>query len=167
MRKTKSEGKTVGIFAISSQGCEIRTAKFRKPGCHFALRNFANQGAISHCEISQTRVPFRNAKFRKPGCHFAMRNFANHGVISQCEISQTMVSFRNAKFRKPWCHFAMRNFANHFDAFVRQMNSVLWLQNFRNAKFAMRSWQTTFRNAKWLRTVCEQFAKIPVLLFLF
>ena len=132
MRKTKSEGKTVGIFAISSQGCEIRTAKFRKPGCHFALRNFANQGAISQCEISQTRVPFRNAKFRKP-----------------------------------WCHFAMRNFANHFDAFVRQMNSVLWLQNFRNAKFAMRSWQTTFRNAKWLRTVCEQFAKIPVLLFLF
>ena len=98
---------------------------------------------------------FRNAKFRKPWCHFAMRNFANHGAISQCEISQTMVPFRNAKFRKPWCHFAMRNFANHIDAFVRQMNSVLWLQNFRNAKFAMRSWQTTFRNAKWLRTVCE------------
>ena len=97
--------------------------------------------------------------------NFAMRNFANHGAISQCEISQTMVPFRNAKFRKPWCHFAMRNFANHIDAFVRQMNSVLWLQNFRNAKFAMRSWQTTFRNAKWLRTVCEQFAKIPVLLF--
>ena len=74
---------------------------------------------------------------------------------SQCEISQTMVPFRNAKFRKPWCHFAMRNFAKDFDTFVRQMNSVLWLQNFRNAKFAMRSWQTTFRNAKWLRTVCE------------
>ena len=132
MRKTKSEGKTVGIFANCSQGCEIR-----------------------------------NAKFRKPHCQFAMRNFANHGAISQCEISQTMVPFRNAKFRKPYCQFAMRNFAKDFDAFVRQMNSVLWLQNFRNAKFAMRSWQTTFRNAKWLRTVCEQFAKIPVLLFLF
>ena len=155
MRKTKSEGKTVGIFAISSQ-CE-----------NFAMRNFANHGAISQCEISQTMVPFRNAKFRKPWCHFAMRNFANLGAISQCEISQTMVPFRNAKFRKPWCHFAMRNFAKDFDTFVRQMNSVLWLQNFRNAKFAMRSWQTTFRNAKWLRTVCEQFAKIPVLLFLF
>ena len=96
---------------------------------------------------------------------FAMRNFANQGAISHCEISQTRVPFRIAKFRKPGCHFAMRNFANHFDAFVRQMNSVLWLQNFRNAKFAMRSWQTTFRNAKWLRTVCEQFAKIPVLFF--
>ena len=119
MRKTKSEGKTVGIFAISSQGCEIR-----------------------------------NAKFRKPWCHFAMRNFANHGAISQCEISQTMVPFRNAKFRKPWCHFAMRIFAKDFDAFVRQMNSVLWLQNFRNAKLANHISQCQMV-ANCLRTVCE------------
>ena len=119
MRKTKSEGKTVGIFAISSQ--TVRNAK-------------------NHSE-------FRNAKFRNAKNHianFAMRKFANH-------IAK----------------FAMRNFAKDFDAFVRQMNSVLWLQNFRNAKFAMRSWQTIFRNAKWLPTDCQLFAKIHVLLFLF
>ena len=106
-------------------------------------------------------------KTKSEGKTVGISQSVRNAKISQCEISQTMVPFRNAKFRKPWCHFAMRNFANHFDAFVRQMNSVLWLQNFRNAKFAMRSWQTTFRNAKWLRTVCEQFAKIPVLLFFF
>ena len=104
-------------------------------------------------------------KTKSEGKTVGISQSVRNAKISQCEISQTMVPFRNAKFCKPWCHFAMRNFANHIDAFVRQMNSVLWLQNFRNAKFAMRSWQTTFRNAKWLRTVCEQFAKIPVLLF--
>ena len=130
-------------------------AKQNRRAKQWEFRNQFARLRNSQCEISQTTLPIRNAKFRKPWCHFAMRNFANHGAISQCEISQTMVPFRNANFRKPYCQFAMRNFAKDFDAFVRQMNSVLWLQNFRNAKFAMRSWQTTFRNAKWLRTVCE------------
>ena len=99
------------------------------------------------CEFrnAKNHSEFRNAKFRNAKNHianFAMRKFANH-------IAK----------------FAMRNFAKDFDAFVRQMNSVLWLQNFRNAKFAMRSWQTTFRNAKWLPTDCQLFAKIPALLF--
>ena len=108
MRKTKSEGKTVGI-----------SQSVRK------VANFAMQ-------------------FANHIANFAMRKFANH-------IAK----------------FAMRNFAKDSDAFVRQMNSVLWLQNFRNAKFAMRSWQSTFRNAKWLPTDCQLFAKIPALLFLF
>ena len=73
MRKTKSEGKTVGILiGLRNWQCEIGIAKF-------ALRNW-------HCEI-------------RKGC----QHIAN---------------------------FAMRNFAKDLKSFVRQMNSVLWLENF-------------------------------------
>ena len=63
------------------------------------------------CEFrnAKNHSEFRNAKFRNAKNHianFAMRKFANH-------IAK----------------FAMRNFAKDFDAFVRQMNSVLWLEN--------------------------------------
>ena len=93
MRKTKSEGKTVGIFAISSQTVRI------------------SQCEISQCEkpqrISQCEKPFGNAKI-----HLAMRK-----TIWQCEKP-----FGNAKnhlaMRKsiwqcenPFGNFAMRNFA--------------------------------------------------------
>ena len=108
MRKTKSEGKTVGIFRNQfAMCCEFRNAKFRN--------------AKNHSE-------FRNAKL-----------VANLAV-----------------------NLAMRIFAKVLHFCVRQMNSVLWLEN-----LAMRSWQTTFRNAKWLPTDCQLFAKIHVLLFLF
>ena len=77
MRKTKSEGKTVGIFAISSQGCEIRNAKN-----HSEFRNAKN-----HLAMRKTIWEFRNAKTTLQ--------------ISQCEkkISQCqMVANRLRKF---------------------------------------------------------------------
>ena len=51
MRKTKSEGKTVGIFAISSQ-CVANFAMR-----NFAMRNFAMRKTTAQCE-----KPFGNAK---------------------------------------------------------------------------------------------------------
>ena len=61
MRKTKSEGKTVGIFAISSQGCEIRNAKFRNAKNHSEFRNAKNHLAMRK-SIWQCEKPFGNAK---------------------------------------------------------------------------------------------------------
>ena len=79
--------------------------------------------------------------------------------ISQCicEIGKAVANFANHI-----ANLAMRNFAKDFDVFVRQMNSALWFSN-----FAMPISQCQFRNAKWLPTDCQLFAKIPVLLFLF
>ena len=165
MRKTKSEGKTVGIFAISSQTVRkvLRISQCENPHCEF--RNAKTTLRISQCE--KPHCEFRNAKFRNAKNHIA--NFAMRKTTlrnSQCEISQC--EFGNAKLvANLAANLAMRIFAKVLHFCVRQMNSVLWLQNIRNAKFAMRSWQTTFRNAKWLPTDCQLFAKIPVLLFLF
>ena len=110
MRKTKSEGKTVGILIglRNSQSVRKLFARLRISQCS--------------CEIGK-----------------AVANFANHIA-----------------------NLAMRNFAKDFDVFVRQMNSALWFAN-----FAMPISQCQFRNAKWLPTDCQLFAKIPVLLFLF
>ena len=107
MRKTKSEGKTVGI-----------SQSVRK------VANFAMQLRISQCS---------------------------------CEIGKAVANFANHIAK-----FAMRNFAKDFEVFVRQMNSALWFVN-----FAMPISQCQIRNAKWLPTDCQLFAKIPVLLFLF
>ena len=92
MRKTKSEGKTVGIFAISSQ-C----------AANFAMRNFAMRKTIWQCE-----KPFGNAKnhlaMRKTIWEFRNAKFRNAKTtlqISQCEkkISQCeMVANRLRKF---------------------------------------------------------------------
>ena len=126
MRKTKSEGKTVGIFANCSQcvaNFAMRNFAMRKTTANFAMRK-----TIWQCEN-----PFGNAKN-----HLAMRK-----TIWQCENP-----FGNAKnhlaMRKtiwqcenPFANFAMRNFA------MRKPHC-----KFRNAK-------RKFRNAKWLPTVCE------------
>ena len=115
MRKTKSEGKTVGILIglRNSQSVRKLFARLRISQCS--------------CEIGK-----------------AVANFANH-------IAK----------------FAMRNFAKDFDIFVRQMNSAIVVFEFRNANFALPNSQCQIRNAKWLPTDCQLFAKIPVLLFLF
>ena len=105
MRKTKSEGKTVGIFAISSQGCEIRNAKFRNAKNHSEFRNAKNHLAMRK-SIWQCEKPFGNAKN-----HLAMRKtiwqcekpFGNakiHLAISQCEISQCENHIANFAMRK-------------------------------------------------------------------
>ena len=90
MRKTKSEGKTVGILiGLRNSHCEIGIA-------NFAMRNW-------HCENSHCEIGIAN---------FAMRNW--HCENSHCEISHckkiasefriakklpTHCEFRNAKFR--------------------------------------------------------------------
>ena len=82
MRKTKSEGKTVGKFANCSQ-CVA----------NFAMRNFAMRKTTAQCE-----KPFGNAKI-----HLAMRK-----TIWQCEkpfgnaknhlaMRKSIWEFRNAK----------------------------------------------------------------------
>ena len=93
MRKTKSEGKTVGIFANCSQcvaNFAMRNFAMRKTTANFAMRK-----TIWQCEN-----PFGNAKN-----HLAMRK-----SIWQCEnpfgnaknhlaMRKTIWEFRNAKFR--------------------------------------------------------------------
>ena len=110
MRKTKSEGKTVGIFAgiakfaICSQVCEIRK--------HFAI---CSQG----CEFGNVVCEFGNVV-----CEFG-------NVV--CEVSNAVAKL------------AMRNFAKVLKFFVRsevRKCTVHVVSEFRNAKFAMRSWQT-------------------------
>ena len=97
-------------------------------------------------EFSQTvrtMRKFRNAKIRNAKisqCEISQR-------ISQCEISQCEISQRISQCEKPHCEF--RNAKNH---------SEFRNAKFRNAKnhfakFAMR--KTTFRNAKWLPTDCQ------------
>ena len=94
MRKTKSEGKTVGIFAISSQGCEIRNAKFRNAKNHSEFRNAKNHLAMRK-SIWQCEKPFGNAKN-----HLAMRK-----SIWQCEKPFGNFAMRNFAMRKPHCKF--------------------------------------------------------------
>ena len=55
-----------------------------------------------------------------------IRNLFARLRISQCscEIRKAVANFANHIAK-----FAMRNFAKDFDVFVRQMNSVLWLEN--------------------------------------
>ena len=108
MRKTKSEGKTVGIFANCSQ-CVA----------NFAMRNFAMRKTTAQCE-----KPFGNAKI-----HLAMRksiwqcekpfgNAKNHLAmrksIWQCEKPFGNFAMRNFAMRKPHCKFrnAKRKFRN-------------------------------------------------------
>ena len=93
MRKTKSEVKTVGIFANCSQcvaNFAMRNFAMRKTTANFAMRK-----TIWQCEN-----PFGNAKN-----HLAMRK-----TIWQCEkpfgnakihlaMRKTIWEFRNAKFR--------------------------------------------------------------------
>ena len=109
MRKTKSEGKTVGISANCSQcvaNFAMRNFAMRKTTANFAMRK-----TIWQCEN-----PFGNAKnhlaMRKTiwQCENPFGNAKNHLGISQCEkpfgnakihlaMRKTIWEFRNAKFR--------------------------------------------------------------------
>ena len=101
MRKTKSEGKTVGIFAISSQ----------------TVRNVLR--------ISQCEKPQRISQCEKPHCEFG--NAKNH---SEFRNAKNHSEFRNAKLvANLAANLAMRIFAKVLHFCVRQMNSVLWLEN--------------------------------------
>ena len=112
MRKTKSEGKTVGILMglRNSQSVRKLFARLRISQCS--------------CEIGK-----------------AVANFANH-------IAK----------------FAMRNFAKDLRVRVRQMNSVLWLEN-----FAMRNSQCEVGNANFaMPNGCQLIANcLPKFLFCF
>ena len=97
MRKTKSEGKTVGIFANCSQcvaNFAMRNFAMRKTTANFAMRK-----TIWQCEN-----PFGNAKN-----HLAMRK-----TIWQCEKPFANFAMRNFAMRKPHCKFrnAKRKFRN-------------------------------------------------------
>ena len=97
MRKTKSEGKTVGIFANCSQcvaNFAMRNFAMRKTTANFAMRK-----TIWQCEN-----PFGNAKI-----HLAMRK-----TIWQCEKPFGNFAMRNFAMRKPHCKFrnAKRKFRN-------------------------------------------------------
>ena len=97
MRKTKSEGKTVGIFANCSQcvaNFAMRNFAMRKTTANFAMRK-----TIWQCEN-----PFGNAKN-----HLAMRK-----TIWQCENPFGNFAMRNFAMRKPHCKFrnAKRKFRN-------------------------------------------------------
>ena len=101
MRKTKSEGKTVGIFANCSQcvaNFAMRNFAMRKTTANFAMRKTIWQcenpfgNAKNHLAMRKTIWEFRNAKFR---------NAKTTLQISQCEkkISQCqMVANRLRKF---------------------------------------------------------------------
>ena len=89
MRKTKSEGKTVGIFAISSQTVRnvLRISQCEKPQ------------RISQCEISQCENHIANFAMRKTTANFAMRNFAMRKPHCKFRNAKNHCEFRNAKFR--------------------------------------------------------------------
>ena len=158
MRKTKSEGKTVGIFRNQFAKCSQCVANFamRNFTANFAMRNFAMRKTTANFAMRKTTL-------RIWQCEKPQR-------ISQCEISQCEKPQRISQCETGCefgCKFGNANFRKGF-AFLCETNEQCFVVGeFGNAKFAMRSWQTTFRNAKWLPTDCQLFAKIHVLLFLF
>ena len=101
MRKTKSEGKTVGIFANCSQcvaNFAMRNFAMRKTTANFAMRKTIWQcenpfgNAKNHLAMRKTIWQFRNAKFR---------NAKTTLQISQCEkkiLQCQMVANRLRKF---------------------------------------------------------------------
>ena len=103
------------------------------------MRKFRN-AKIRNAKISQCEISQRISQCEISQCEISQR-------ISQCEISQCEISQRISQCEKPHCEF--RNAKNH---------SEFRNAKFRNAKnhfakFAMR--KTTFRNAKWLPTDCQ------------
>ena len=90
MRKTKSEGKTVGIFANCSQ-CAANFA-MRISTANFAMRNFAMRKP--HCKFRNAKNHIANFAMRKSTANFAMRNFA---------MRKPHCKFRNAKLLPTDC----------------------------------------------------------------
>ena len=105
MRKTKSEGKTVGIFANCSQTVRnvLRISQCEISQCEKPQRNAKNHLAMRK-SIWQCEKPFGNAKI-----HLAMRK-----TIWQCEKPFGNFAMRNFAMRKPHCKFrnAKRKFRN-------------------------------------------------------
>ena len=99
------------------------------------------------------------ANFRKVGCEF--RNGFDCETNEQCiGIANLKLALRNFRIAKLVCELTA-NFGNakFRIGFVRgkfRKATVYWGIGFRNAKLVA----NTLRNSQWLRTVCEQFAKI-------
>ena len=112
MRKTKSEGKTVGIFANCSHNAKI--SQCENSQCeNFAMRNFTANFAM------------RNFAMRNFTANFAMRKTTLR--ISQCEKPQRISQCEISQCEKPFCE--IRNAKNHFAKFAMRKTT------FRNAKW--------------------------------
>ena len=149
-------GNSQSVRKLFAMCCEFRNAKN-----HSEFRNAKFRNAKNH---------IANFAMRKTTANFAMRNFAMRKTtlriwqcekpqrISQCEISQCEKPQRISQCETGCefgCKFGNANFRKGF-AFLCETNEQCFVATeFRNAKFAMRSWPCQFRNAKWLRTVCE------------
>ena len=101
------------------------------------------------------------AKQNRRAKQWEFRNQFARLRISQCscEIGKAVANFANHIAK-----FAMRNFANDLRVRVRQMNSVLWLEN-----FAMRNSQCEVGNANFaMPNGCQLIANcLPKFLFCF
>ena len=141
MRKTKSEGKTVGIFANCSQcvaNFAMRNFAIRKTTANFAMRK-----TIWQCEnpfgnakihlalrksIWQCEKPFGNAKnhlaMRKTiwQCENPFGNAKNHLGISQCEISQCENHIANFAMRKE--NFMFFFFSSDFQYMLQNLHKT-------------------------------------------
>ena len=85
---------------------------------------------ISQCEISQCEKPQRISQCEKPHCEFG--NAKNHSEFRNAKFrnAKNHSEFRNAKLvANLAANLAMRIFAKVLHFCVRQMNSVLWLEN--------------------------------------
>ena len=124
MRKTKSEGKTVGISQSVRKVANFAMQLRNWQGC---CEN--SQCEISQCEIGKAVAKIRNAKIRNAKLarllrKFAMRKFAMRNWNWHCEIEVGIaklafgiakLTLRNFRIANLVCelivNFAMRNFA--------------------------------------------------------
>ena len=120
-----------GFANILKVGCEFRNAKFRNGfDCE------TNEQCIG---IANLKLALRNWHCEVRIANLALRNFRIAKLV--CELT---ANFGNAKFRIGFVRGKFRK------------ATVYWGIGFRNAKLVA----NTLRNSQWLRTVCEQFAKI-------
>ena len=113
-------------------------ANFRKVGCEF--RNGFDCETNEQCiGIANLKLALRNWHCEVRIANLALRNFRIAKLV--CELT---ANFGNAKFRIGFVRGKFRK------------ATVYWGIGFRNAKLVA----NTLRNSQWLRTVCEQFAKI-------
>ena len=118
-------------------------ANFRKVGCEFRNAKFRNGFDCETNEqcigIAKLNLALRNWHCEIRIANLALRNFRIAKLV--CELT---ANFGNAKFRIGFVRGKFRK------------ATVYWGIGFRNAKLVA----NTLRNLQWLRTVCEQFAKI-------
>ena len=109
MRKTKSEGKTVGIFRNQFANCSQCVANFamRKTTANFAMRNFAMRKP--HCKFRNAKNHIANFAMRKTTANFAVRNFAMRKP--HCKFRNAKRKFRNAKWLPTVCENSCFSFS--------------------------------------------------------